>query len=99
MEKNLIKTSCLPIWVAPLAIISAMQIASAFAIRAMLVIGPEITAAAGVAPQDVGILASATSVGTMCFLLSGSSSISYWGPVRILQIGALLAAAGALAGS
>ena len=98
MEKNLGKTSGLPVWVAALTVISAMQIVSAFSVRALVVIGPELTAAVGVAPQDVGILAGAASVGTMCFLLSGSASISYWGPVRILQIGALTIAAGALAG-
>ena len=75
-----------------------MQVVSSFAVRALPVIGPEITAAAGVAPQDIGILAGAVSAGTMWFLLSGSLTITYWGPVRILQIGAVIGAAGALAG-
>ena len=75
-----------------------LQVVSSFIIRALPVIGPEVTAAAGAAPHDIGILAGAISVGTMFFLLSGSLAIHYCGSVRILQIGAVIGAAGALLG-
>ncbi|MDR1658820.1 MAG: MFS transporter [Desulfovibrio sp.] len=75
-----------------------LQLLLSFLVRAFPVIGPEITRAAGGAPHDIGILAGATSAGTMCFLLSGSLPLNYCGPVRILQIGAMIGAAGALFG-
>jgi len=73
-----------------------LQVVLAFVLRALPIIGPEITAAAGVAPHDIGILAGAVSIGTMLFLLGGSMTINYFGPVRILQIGAVISAIGAL---
>ena len=97
MEKNLDNIRGLPAWAAVPAIMSIIQVVTAFALRAVVVIGPELTAAAGVARQDVGILAGAASVGTMCFLLGGNIGISRWGSVRTLQIGALIVVAGALA--
>ena len=73
-----------------------LQMVLSFTIRSIPVIGPEITAAAGVAPHDIGILAGAISVGTMWFLLAGNLTINYYGPVRILQIGAAISAVGVL---
>ena len=97
MEKNPDNIRSLPAWTAVLAIMSIIQIVVAFAMRTVVIIGPELTVAAGVAQQDVGILAGAASAGTMCFLLGGNIGISYWGSVRTLQIGALIVVAGALA--
>ncbi|MDR1709824.1 MAG: MFS transporter [Candidatus Accumulibacter sp.] len=84
-----------PGWRLALAVTLVLQIVSSFAIRALPVIGPEITAAAGRAPHDIGILAGAISAGSMGFLLCGGLAISACGPIRILQIGALICAAGA----
>lgn len=92
------KDSNTPVWVSALSVLVVMQAVSSFAVRAFLVLGPEITAAASAAPQDIGILAGAVSAGTMVFLLSGSLAITYWGPIRILQMGAAVSAVGALAG-
>ncbi|SBV99662.1 Major facilitator superfamily MFS_1 [uncultured delta proteobacterium] len=87
-----------PIWRQALIIMAFLQMVSSFIIRALPVIGPEVTTASGAAPHDIGILAGAISAGTMWFLLSGSLAINYCGPVRILQIGALMSAAGVLLG-
>ena len=73
-----------------------LQVVLSFAIRALPIIGPEITAAAGVEPHDIGILAGIISIGTMWFLLGGNLTIDYYGPVRILQIGAIIGIIGVL---
>lgn len=75
-----------------------LQMVSSFTIRALPVIGPEVTAACGVAPHEIGVLAGAISAGTMWFLLSGSLAINYCGPVRILQIGMAISAVGVFLG-
>lgn len=80
----------LPTWVAPLGITLVMQTMSAFLMRVLPVIGPELTAAAGVSPEKIGILAGLVAGGTMWFLVSGSLLLSYYGPVRLLQIGAFV---------
>ena len=87
-----------PNWRQALVIMAFLQAVLSFAIRALPVIGPEVTAAAGVAPHDIGILVGATGMGTMLFLLGGSPAITYYGPVRILQIGAVAAMFGAFLG-
>ena len=71
-----------------------LQVVLAFIMRALPIIGPEITAAAGVAPHDIGILAGTISIGITVFLLGGNMTINYYGPVRILQIGAVASAVG-----
>jgi MFS family permease len=70
-----------------------MQTVSAFLTRILPVIAPELTAAAGVAPQSIGILAGFVAGGTMGFLIGGSLLLAYFGPVRLLQLGALVGAA------
>lgn len=82
-----------PAWVAALAISLTMQTVSAFLTRILPVIAPELTAAAGVTPQSIGILAGFVAGGTMWFLIGGSLLLAYFGPVRVLQLGALLGAA------
>ncbi len=84
----------LPDWVPALAITMAMQTMAAFLGRVLPVIGPELTAAAGVSPEKIGILAGLVAGGTMAFLAGGSILLNYFGPVRLLQIGALIAAIG-----
>jgi len=86
-----------PAWVAALAISLTMQTMSAFLTRVLPVIAPELTAAAGVAPQNIGILAGIVAGGTMWFLMGGSLLLAYFGPVRLLQLGALIGAAATIA--
>lgn len=87
----------LPAWVSALAITMGMQTMAAFLGRVFPVIGPELTAAAGVPPEQIGLLAGLTAGGTMCFLAGGSLLLSYFGPVRMLQFGAVVASLGVLA--
>ena len=84
-------------WVAALAISLTMQTVSAFLTRLLPVIAPVLTAAAGVAPQNIGILTGFVAGGTMWFLMGGSLLLAYFGPVRLLQLGALVGAAATLA--
>jgi MFS family permease len=82
-----------PLWVWALAVTSLMQVTSAFLTSAMTVIGPTVTTAAGVAPERIGHLAAVSSFGTMLFLVAGGPLLVRFGPVRLLQLGALLGAA------
>jgi MFS family permease len=84
------------VWRQALVIMAFLQLVLSFLMRALPIIGPEVTAAADVASHDIGILAGAISAGTMFFLLGGNLAINYHGPVRVLQIGAVIGAAGAL---
>ena len=84
-------------WVAALAISLTMQTVSAFLTRLLPVIAPVLTSAAGVAPQNIGILTGFVAGGTMWFLMGGSLLLAYFGPVRLLQLGALVGAAATLA--
>jgi MFS family permease len=80
------------VWVLALVVSLTMQTVAAFLTRVLPVIAPEVTAAAGVAPQNIGILSGIIAGGTMWFLISGSLLLSYFGPVRLLQFGVLLGA-------
>lgn len=97
MEKSSCKSNNPSLWIAALGVTLGMQTISAFLIRMLPVIAPELTAAAGVAPHEVGMLAGVVSAGTMFFLVFGSLVITCWGPVRSLQAGSLVAGMGALA--
>ena len=55
-----------------------------------------LTAGAGLAPERVGNLSSLNSLGTVLFLLFGGPVLARLGPVRMLQVGALLAVCGLL---
>ena len=87
----------MPNWIAPLAITMIMQTMAAFLMRVLPVIAPELTAAAGVAPEKIGIPAGIVAGGTMWFLVGGSLLLAYFGPVRLLQLGALVGTAAVLA--
>jgi MFS family permease len=76
-----------------LGVTSLMQVTSAFLTIAMPVIAPTLTAAAGVTPERVGHLTAMNSLGTMLFLVIGGPLLVRFGPVRLLQLGALLGAA------
>lgn len=55
------------------------------------------TRAAGVSPEKIGHLAGLTAAGTMWFVAMGVLVLKRFGPVRTLQLGALLGAAAMLA--
>lgn len=82
-----------PLWLWALVVTMLMQTTSAFLTRALPVLGPMITDAAGVAPEEIGHLASIGSLGSVWFLLSGGPLLPRLGPVRLLQFGALLGSA------
>lgn len=81
------------LWVWALAVTSLMQVTSAFLLSAMTVIAPTLTSAAGVAPERIGHLTAGASLGTMLFLVVGGPLLVRFGPVRLLQLGAIAAAA------
>jgi MFS family permease len=83
-----------PLWFWALAVTMLMQTTSAFLMRALPVLGPIITEAGGVAPEQIGHLASIGSLGSVWFLLSGGPLLVRLGPARLLQIGALVGAVG-----
>ncbi len=82
----------LPLWAAALGVTTLMQMTSAFLMNAMVVVGPTVTAAAGVTPEHVGDLSAIGAFGTMLFLAGGGPLLARFGPVRLLQLGTLLAA-------
>jgi MFS family permease len=82
-----------PLWIWALAVTSVMQVESAFLTSAMTVIGPTLTEVAGVPAERIGHLTAISSFGTMLFLLTGGPLLVRFGPVRLLQLGALLGAA------
>ncbi len=91
-----------PDWRSSFAAVFAMQAFAALLTLAMPVLGPPLTAAAGMAPEAVGTISSVTALGTLWFLAAGNPIIERCGAIRSLQLGALLGAAGlalALAGS
>jgi len=88
----------LPAWLDALGVTVLMQATSSFLSQAMPVMGPTLTAAAGVPPEEIGTLASIISLGTLWFLASGHVLLPRWGAVGVLQAGALLGAAAVLLG-
>jgi MFS family permease len=86
-------------WFWPLMVTMLMQAEAAFAIRVMPVFGPVVTDSAGVSPERIGHLAALNTVGTMWFLVCGAPVLQRFGPVRSLQIGAVVAAFGLALGT
>jgi len=86
-------------WFWPLVITMVMQAEAAFAIRVVPVFGPVLTENAGVSPEQIGFLTALNTVGTMWFLVCGAPILQRLGPVRSLQIGAIVAAIGLALGA
>ena len=82
----------LPLWISALGVTTLMQMTSAFLLSAMAVVGPTITEAAGVKPAHIGDLSAVGALGTMLFLAGGGPLLGRFGPVRLLQLGTILAA-------
>ncbi len=83
-----------PSWRIALFTTLLMQIAATMLAQAMCVLGPDITRAAGVSPEQIGTLSAISSFGTVWFLMGGMGLLADVGPIRLLQIGVLAAAAG-----
>ena len=81
-------------WLWPLLATVLMQTSVSFLVRLIPTLAPVLTAQAGVTPAFVGHLSAVSTVGSMVFLLAGIPLIRRTGPIRALQIGALLAAIG-----
>jgi MFS family permease len=80
-----------PPWVPVLVATFGMQVAIVFATLAVTVVGPPLTAEAGLAPETIGYLIAVSYLGTVLYLLVGSPVIPRFGPARVLQAGAVLA--------
>ncbi len=83
----------IPAWAKALAATLTMQTTAALASRVLPVLGPAVTLAAGVPPESIGHVAAAIALGTMWFLMSGVPLLGRFGPVRLLQLGGILAVA------
>jgi len=83
----------LPLSASALGVTTLMQMISAFLLSAMVVVGPVITEAAGVKPENIGDLSAISAFGTMLFLAGGGPLLARFGPVRLLQLGTIVAAA------
>ena len=86
-------------WKVALAVTLLMQTVAAFLNQCVPVLAPLLTGSAGLPPEAAGHLAALGTLGILAFLVPGSPILARLGPVRTLQAGALIAAAGmALAG-
>lgn len=93
-RKNGSPPARVPLWVLALATTLGMQTVASFLDQSLPIIAPLLTAGAGLAPERVGNLSSLNSLGTVLFLLFGPPLLARLGPVRMLQIGALMAVFG-----
>ena len=66
----------------------------AFLVRMLPTLAPVLIVEAAVAPSFIGYLAAIGTVGSMLFYLTGTPLVRRLGPVRIMQFGMLIAAAG-----
>jgi MFS family permease len=79
-------------WIAALGVTLLMQTVASFMGQCLPVVAPLLTARAGVGAEAIGVLTALTSLGTVLFLGFGSPLLARAGPVRMLQMGALLGA-------
>ena len=86
----------IPLWVKALTATLALQAVSSFLSRAMPVIGPALTDAAGVSPASVGYLAAGVALGSLWGLAGSAAALPRFGSVRLMQMGVAVAAFGSL---
>jgi MFS family permease len=82
----------IPAWIGALYATLLMQTVAAFLGQSLTVVAPLITRDAGMSPEAIGHLSALVAAGTALFLLLGGPFLTRWGPVRSLQIGALVSA-------
>ena len=80
--------------VGPLVVAVASQSVVAFLVRMLPTLAPVLIVEATVAPSFIGYLAAIGTVGSMLFYLTATPLLRRLGPVRIMQLGMLVAAAG-----
>ncbi|MCR0984643.1 MFS transporter [Roseomonas populi] len=81
-------------WKVALAVTLLMQTVAAFLNQCVPVLAPLLTGSAGLPPEAAGHLSALATFGTLFFLVLGGPILARLGPVRTLQGGALVAAAG-----
>lgn len=86
--------SRLPVWALALSTTLGMQSVASFLDQSLSVVAPLLTASMGLAPERVGNLSSLSALGVVLFLLFGGPILRRLGPVRMLQVGALIAVCG-----
>lgn len=86
----------LPLWQVALGTTLLVQTANSFLARMPAILAPDLTRSLGVAPESIGILSAATLLGSILFLVAGMPLILRLGPIRALQVGLALGAAGCL---
>ena len=86
----------LPLWQVALGTTLLVQTANSFLARMPAILAPDLTRSLDVAPEAIGMLTAATLVGSILFLVAGMPLILRLGPIRALQIGLGLGAAGCL---
>lgn len=84
----------MPLWVLALSTTLGMQAVSSFLNQSLPTIAPLLTAGAGLAPERIGNISSLNSLGTVLFLMFGGPILARLGPVRALQLGAVMAVCG-----
>jgi MFS family permease len=83
-----------PLWVLALSTTLGMQSVASFLDQSLPIIGPLLTASAGLAPERIGMISSLSALGVILFLVFGAPILARLGPVRMLQVGALTAVCG-----
>lgn len=80
----------IPGWLLALSATMMVQTVASFMGQCLPVVAPLLTASVGVAPERIGNLSSLTSLGSVLFLAFGSPYLARFGPVRSMQLGALV---------
>ena len=73
-----------------------LQTLCAFLTRIFPVMGPALTGEAGVPPETIGYLAALNSLGTVWYLVAGGDLLTKLGPLRSMQLGAVVGLVGLL---
>lgn len=81
-------------WVAALGVTLLMQLIASFMTQSLPVVAPLLTASLSIASQSIGPLSALIAFGTMVFLAVASPFLTRLGPVRTLQLGAIVSALG-----
>lgn len=86
----------LPLWQVALGTTLLVQTANSFLARMPAILAPDLTRSLDVPPEAIGVLTASTLLGSILFLVAGMPLILRMGPIRALQIGLVLGAAGCL---
>ncbi|MFC0384667.1 MFS transporter [Muricoccus vinaceus] len=81
-------------WKVALSVTLLMQTVAAFLNQCVPVLAPLLTGSAGLPPEAAGHLSALGTLGVLIFLVIGGPILARLGPVRTLQAGAVLGAAG-----